>query len=961
MAAVEARGQTPFNTLLKGETKTNTGIINKDFLIATYNVKSLNSEQHLIHLENALKSLKWDILGISEVRRFGEDIVELKSGHIFSYFGQTRGLYGVGFLVNSKWKSNILEFKNISERVAILRILVNKCKLSLIQVYAPTSKSSEQQLEKFYGEVDEAISYCKSEVVLTMGDFNASLGHREENEQSIMGPFGYGSRNERGYRLIQWLWQHKMTACNSLFKKRAAKKWTWAHPNENLANNKFEIDYIMCNKTSVIQDVEVINHFSFNSDHRLLRAKLRINHQTRQLFKSKTNLPETIPETSKMQYSTNLEQRRCVVYNPEEDLQSAYDKLVKSIKIAAESHILQAPSSKPQKFSQETLQMVQRRDLLKRKQSRSALEKQELRNLNHNIKIASQNDIKAFNQKYVMEVMSKNGSIKKASEMANDDMRSWITNLEKNGKTHHARLDINEVATVFYESLFKTKSFSTWEPSNQTQDSEILPFLISEVSSAILSLGNEKSGGTDGIKAELLKFGIDTLSKWLCNIFNKIIREKNIPQPWLHSEIILLHKKGSKSDMNNYRPISMISTIYKVFSKCLLQRLKYQLSNAQSIDQAAFKSGFSTCDHLQCMNQLIEKCTEYQMPIYFAFIDFKKAFDTIEHNVIWSTLEMFGVPIQYIELLRSIYANSTSSILTDKKGRKFPINRGVKQGDPISPLLFSTVLEGVFRNLEWQNKGININGNNLNNLRFADDIVLISNDAEELQQMVSELQEECAKVGLEANEDKTKVMTNSTPSPIKLQNATLEYVKKYVYLGQLLSFEEKEAEVERRISNAWKKFWSLKDLFNLNLPTHVRKYIFDSSVLPILTYGCQMWNNCQSTMNKLIVCQRSMERALLKISIMSHTRATDIRSMTNFEDVIRRAKSLKWDWAGHIIRLDDNRWTKLVTEWTPYGNTRRVGRQQKRWRDELKSFRPDYQRLARDRTKWKELGEQFKQ
>ena len=136
--------------------------------------------------------------------------------------------------------------------------------------------------------------------------------------------------------------------------------------------------------------------------------------------------------------------------------------------------------------------------------------------------------------------------------------------------------------------------------------------------------------------------------------------------------------------------------MYKIFSKCLLERLKNTLSFSQSRDKAAFKKGFTTSDHLQCLNQLIEKSNEYQFQVYFGFLDFKKAFDSVEHFAIWEALEKCGVNSNYIKILVNIYEKSTASITTDKKGRSFLVKRGVKQGDPLSPILFSSVLENVF-------------------------------------------------------------------------------------------------------------------------------------------------------------------------------------------------------------------------------------------------------------------------
>ena len=285
----------------------------------------------------------------------------------------------------------------------------------------------------------------------------------------------------------------------------------------------------------------------------------------------------------------------------------------------------------------------------------------------------------------------------------------------------------------------------------------------------------------------------------------------------------------------------------------------------------------------------------------------------------------------------------------------------MRQGDPLSPLLFSTVLEKIFAYLNWEAKGINILGKKMTNLRFADDIVLISHSAEEMQIMLNDLMQACSTVGLLPNKEKTKVMTNcSRQGGLNLQGTELEYVDNYVYLGQLVSFVDSEAEINRRITNAWKKFWSLKDLFNMNLSKEIRKYIFDSSILPVLTYGCQTWKNWQTSMNKITTCQRAMERSLLRISLLSHTRSSVIRSQTGFEDAMQKAKGLKWDWAGHIYRLQADRWTKLLTEWVPYGSTRRVGRQQKRWRDEIYQFCPNYNVLANNRSEWKEKGNNFK-
>lgn len=258
--------------------------------------------------------------------------------------------------------------------------------------------------------------------------------------------------------------------------------------------------------------------------------------------------------------------------------------------------------------------------------------------------------------------------------------------------------------------------------------------------------------------------------------------------------------------------------------------------------------------------------------------------------------------------------------------------------------------------------GLNINGERLTNLRFADDIALFASSSDEMKEMIKKLAEGCKKVGLEINEQKTKIMTNANQNEIWLEGQQIEYVEDYIYLGQLLSFRRKqEKEIDRRITNGWKQFWNLKNILDSNINVQSRKYLYDMAILPVITYGAQTWSMNEKLNQKLQVNQRAMERSLLKITRLHRITNERIRQRTNFEDVIKKAKTLKWNWAGHLARMSDNRWTKRTTEWTPRDGTRRVGRQVKRWRDELHKYSNRWERIARDRRQWQILGEAYAQ
>lgn len=131
------------------------------------------------------------------------------------------------------------------------------------------------------------------------------------------------------------------------------------------------------------------------------------------------------------------------------------------------------------------------------------------------------------------------------------------------------------------------------------------------------------------------------------------------------------------------------------------------------------------------------------------------------------------------------------------------------------------------------------------------------------------------------------------------------------------------------------------------------------AIVPVLTYGSQTWSMSRNLEKKLEVNQRAMERSLLKISRFQKIRNESIREITKFEDVVQKANIQKWKWAGHVTRLEDNRWTKRTTEWIPRDGLRRVGRQCKRWRDDLTNFNQGWTHIAHDRNHWKSLGEAY--
>ncbi|GFN78544.1 endonuclease-reverse transcriptase [Plakobranchus ocellatus] len=137
------------------------------------------------------------------------------------------------------------------------------------------------------------------------------------------------------------------------------------------------------------------------------------------------------------------------------------------------------------------------------------------------------------------------------------------------------------------------------------------------------------------------------------------------------------------------------------------------------------EKNFSTTDHLQALNQLIEKCNEYNLPLCLGFFDYEKAFDSVEHAAIVQALWKVNINENYVTMIENIYKGATARIHIDNRiSEAFEIQRGVRQGDPISPKLFIAIIEQVFKEAGLK-YGINIDGEYLRDLRFADDVACL--------------------------------------------------------------------------------------------------------------------------------------------------------------------------------------------------------------------------------------------
>jgi len=469
----------------------------------------------------------------------------------------------------------------------------------------------------------------------------------------------------------------------------------------------------------------------------------------------------------------------------------------------------------------------------------------------------------------------------------------------------------------------------------------------------------------DNVAPEMLKeLDIKTKDE-LRKLFNRCLMEGKIPKSWENAIIVLIYKKGDPTDLENFRPIALLSQIYKLFMRIIMNRLEQKFELYLSNEQAGFRKNYSTVEHLHTVKLLIEKTNEYNLPLWMAFIDFRKAFDTVEYWSIIKALRNARIDQRYINIIKHIQQTATIQIKLHETTGKVKINRGVRQGDIISPKLFTLVLETVFAKLDWDKKGINIHGEWLSKLKFADDVVIFAQNRRDLIDMLNNLKSEAEKVGLQMNMSKTKFMTNEHTDGNKLTiaNEEIEQVNTYVYLGQSINItkQNQEAEIERRVRLSWAAYGKLKSIINSNIPLNLKTKLYNECILPVTTYGAETWVLNQQTLNKLQVHQRAMERRLLGISLKDRKTNEWIRSKTKVMDITTRVSTLKWNWAGHVARHNE-KWSNKVTRWRPWGMKRSVGRPKQRWYDDLKRTAGlNWYQTAQNREAWRSMREAYTQ
>ena len=464
---------------------------------------------------------------------------------------------------------------------------------------------------------------------------------------------------------------------------------------------------------------------------------------------------------------------------------------------------------------------------------------------------------------------------------------------------------------------------SDWESSDAFIYNPVLDDAISlcELENAIKKMKSGKSPGIDSILNEFIKYGGNDLKSTILKAFNVILNTGLFPEIWATGEIIPLHKKGDKNDPLNYRGITLLSCLGKLFTNVINNRLNiWAEANGTFCDeQFGFRKNRGTRDCMFILQGLIDLTLSKGKPLYCAFVDLQRAFDSANRRAIWYKLNLYSISSKVISLIRNMYDKIKVCVKSMNKSNDenndtcfFKSKVGVFQGESLSPFLFSMYLNDLSNELSSCNElGVNVYDWLVTILLFADDMVLFSESRKGLQNGLNELAKYCEKWGLTVNVPKTKCVAFKRGGKLSADdkwyynNEAIETVNHFKYLGFVFGSSGKHSKgVDELELQAKRALFGLKSILQRHpeMAPKTQLQLFDSLVKPILDYSCEIWGFLDA--NKLETIHLGFLKAVLGVrkTVPTPFVYTELNRMPL---VITRKCSLVKYWL-NILSLDFN-------------------------------------------------------
>jgi hypothetical protein len=958
--------------------------------IGTWNIRTLYESGKSAQVASEMRRYNIKVLGLCETRWNGSGQTRLSSGETIIYSGHEDADHdhtqGVALLLAPEATRALTAWEPVSPRLMSARFHSKGRKTTIIQCYAPTNAAEEEEKEEFYSSLQSLFDRTpRRDMKIVMGDLNAKVGGDNTDRELIMGRHGVGTCNENGELFTDFCSFNDLVIGGTIYHHRTIHKTTWTSPDGKTDN---QIDHFTIDRKwrRSVMDVRARRGADAASDHQLLVATVKTKLRS---FCDSSGRPHHKFNIQFLKDGKKKEEFNCEVKNKfealadlvEETVENHWAELQKTWKTACTNVLGKREREQKEWMTQETWEKIERRRELKQKINRcqDQQEKADLRaqywEANREVKRGARHDKREF----------VHGLTEEAEMAANQNNMKRLYEITRalSGKNFNPSRPVKDRNgnTITNDAEQRTRWVEHFEeilnrppppvtpdipPAEEPLRVNTNPPTKAEIEKAIKSLKNGKAAGPDGIPPEALKADAAATAEMLHPLLLKIWEQEQVPADWKLGYLVKLPKKGDLSQCGNWRGIMLLSIPSKVLTRIILERLKEALDKRLRSEQAGFRQDRSCTDHIATLRIIIEQSIEWQSPLYTTFVDFEKAFDSVDRETIWKLMQHYGIPPKLVSIIQQLYEDSSCQIIHNRKlTNSFVVKTGVRQGCMLSPTIFLIVMDWIMRRTtEGSNTGIQWTfTKQLEDLDFADDVGLLSHKQQHAQSKLTRLAEEAEKTGLKINTGKTEVMrlNNRQEHPLQLQGEDLKETDRFTYLGSVVSTDGgADEDVRSRINKSRLAFNTLRPIWNSKALSQRSKIrIFNTNVKAVLLYGSETWRVTNTITNKIQTFINKCLRHILSIRWPDKISNVELWKRTSQSPVSEAIKKRKWGWIGHTLRKPADNVTRQALDWNPQGK-RKVGRPKQTWRRSVESEAKaagmtwtQLKKAAQNRVRWR--------
>ena len=870
--------------------------------------------------------------------------------------------HGVAFIVKNSILPIIEDITQIDGRNISIKIRDHHSKILFVNTYAPHSGYELEVKEKHFQKLHNIVKHENAHTkIIILGDFNVRLQGQLETEKHIIGNniYGYGPQHislcktqvlESRELFISFCDEHNMIVSNTFTNQNNEHIYTYTDPSGERA----QLDYILINNkwANSLKNIWVDQQAGIYSDHKPIIATLHTK-----LAKPKTKVPFTRykpPDNEQTENYNKFIQDNSVNIDWTDHVQ-----VMNLLSDAAENSFEKTnPQIKKSYITQSTWELIQKRQRIHEQK-----EEGDGKEIVKQVKKAVRQDRTKFVIDKLETTNKKNPNWKPIKELRTDYTPNFTKIMDKNGKRVPTNNRANAIADYLETQHWKSKdvppNYDESPIHNKNLIFETGPYSTAELEIVLQKTSGKKAPGPDNIQPELIKALKEEGREQLLILLNKWHENKKINPELAKATVVSIFKKGDTAKLENYRPISLLNTIYKIYSALIKNRLENTLEQIISKTQFGFRKNKSCAHALHIIRRVIDYGEMSNLNIITIFLDWEKAFDKVNHKRLLQALKRLNIPGCYLEIITNLYENPTFQAKYEDQTSEYKKQEaGIRQGCTLSPYLFillmTVLMHDVNKNTHKKSNKNNEHGLNENAVLFADDTTLIATSTIAAKALLHEVEYQSEFYGLNLNKQKCVYFAMNKNNNINfLDGEELRHSENVTYLGAKLT---KNADVKEEITTRLQKAnatWHKLKLFwkNTDCTTSWKIQVYNSVIKSKLLYGLETTHVTKAQMDRLTAFHTKGLRNILKLqhTFMDRNNTKKLiwdkanqalknenPNAPNIETMSETLGKRRIKFIGHILRADNNDPVRTVT-FQPstakpvYPIKRRIGGPKKHW------------------------------